>query len=298
VSGYVRALSAELARLGVPRKQRQRILMEIEDHLACDPWADLGPAGTLAEEFANDLGTRAAKRAAFVSFAALAIAGLFFAVVFMTSGFAGPNATRVYASSAFLGYLGVLLVLLAPQLAFVAGGLAALRAFRNRRQQVIARSDATVLGRRAAVGLAAGVATMAGLALVSLEFEGRLAGWWTTLALSAAAVGGCALAIATPTVLLALRVRPAAAGRAGDLFHDLAGAVPARLRGRPWALAASVSGLLALLFACAGIVLDDPIDGALRGGAEALACLLGFALLGPYLGLRTGPAICRRRHRA
>jgi hypothetical protein len=290
VTAYVRELSAELARVGTPRKQRRRILIEIEDHLSCDPQADLGPAGALAEEFANDLGTRAARRAAFVSFATLAIAGVLFAVTFVSSGSAGPNATRVYASSAFIGYLGVLLVLLAPQLAFVAGGLAALRAFRNRGQQVLARSDATVVGRRAAVGVAAGLATMAGLAVVSLEFQGRLAGWWTTLALGAAVVGGCALATAMPAVLLALRVRPAAAGEAGDLFHDLAGAVPAPLRGRPWAFAAAICGLLALLVASAGVALDDPIDGALRGAAEALACLIGFAVLGPYLGLRTRTA--------
>jgi hypothetical protein len=287
VTVYARELSAELSRLGMPRKQQQRILSEIEDHLACEPRADLGPADALAEEFANDLGTRASRRAAFVSFATLAIAGLLFAVTFVTSGSAGPNATRVYASSAFVGYLGVLLVLLAPQLAFVAGSLAALRAFRHRGQQVLPRAEATVVGRRAAVGVAAGFATMVGLVVVSLEFQGRLAGWWTTLALGAAAAGACALATATPAVLFALRARPAAAGQAGDLFDDLARAVPAPLRGRPWALAAAISGLLALFVTSAGIALGDPIDGALRGAAEALACLLGFAVLGPYLALRT-----------
>jgi len=38
--------------------------------------------------------------------------------------------------------------------------------------------------------------------------------------------------------------------------------------------------------ALSGALQADGIDGALRGLAEALACLIGFALLGLYLGLR------------
>jgi VIT1/CCC1 family predicted Fe2+/Mn2+ transporter len=72
----------------------------------------------------------------------------------------------------------------------------------------------------------------------------------------------------------------------GDIFDDLGLFVPAPLRGRPWAFAVVVAVAVALLITAAGVVADDPYDGALRGVADGLACLVGFALLGRYLGLR------------
>jgi len=283
---FMHELSRELVRVGVRGRLRRRILTEIGDHLACDPDADLGEPSQLARQFADELGTRRAQSAGFQAFAALAIAGPLFAVSFVSSGWAGPNATRVYATSALLGYLGVALVLLAPQLSLVAGSLAALRSFRRRGQGVIPRSEATVIARRAAVGLASGLASMVGLVLVALEFQGRLAGWWTGLTLGVAAFGACAIGIAAPAVLSSLRLLPVAPGPAGDLFDDLGGVVPARLRGQPWALALFVAAAVALVITLAGAVQADGIDGALRGLADGVACLVGFALLGPYLGLR------------
>ena len=120
----------------------------------------------------------------------------------------------------------------------------------------------------------------------ALEFQGRLAGWWTALTLGVAACGACAIAIAAPAVVSSLRLLPVAPGPAGDLFDDLGGVVPARLRGQPWALALFVAGAVALVITLAGTVLADGIDGALRGLADGVACLVSFALLGPYLGLR------------
>jgi hypothetical protein len=283
---FVRELSRELARVAVRGRLRRRILAEIGDHLACDPDADLGEPSELARQFADELGTRRARSAGFRAFAALAIAGPLFAVSFVSSGWAGPNATRVYASSALLGYLGVVLVLLAPQLSLVAGSLAALRSFRRRGERVITRSEATVIGRRAGIALASGLASMVGLALVALEFQGRLAGWWTGLTLGVAAFGACAIAIAVPAVLSSRRLLPVASGPAGDLFDDLGGAVPIRLRGRPWAFALFVAAAVALVITLAGAAQADGIDGALRGLADGVACLVGFAFLGPYLGLR------------
>jgi hypothetical protein len=43
---------------------------------------------------------------------------------------------------------------------------------------------------------------------------------------------------------------------------------------------------VAIVIAPAGVLQSDPYDGALRGVADALACLTGFALLGRYLGLQ------------
>jgi MFS family permease len=283
---YVRELCAELERVGIPRRLRVRILAEISDHLTCDPEAPLGRPAELAYRFADELGTRRARRASLEAFVALAIAAAAFAAAFLSSGVAGPNATNVYASSALLGYVGTVLVLGAPQLALVAGSLAALRAFRCRDDPIIPRSEAVVIGRRSAVGLAAGLASMAGLVLVALQFQGRLAGWWTTLALAAAVIGSCALATALPAVWSALRLRPVAHGEAGDVFDDLDGLVPLRLRGHPWRLAGVTAAAVALVITLAGVAQSDGIDGALRGIADGLACLAGFALLGRCLGLR------------
>lgn len=82
-------------------------------------------------------------------------------------------------------------------------------------------------------------------------------------------------------------MRVAVAGTAGDIFDDIGPAVPGRLRGHPWTLAAGVSGAAALLVWVAGVAASGPEDGALRGIAEGAACLIGFAVLGRYLALRS-----------
>jgi hypothetical protein len=61
--------------------------------------------------------------------------------------------------------------------------------------------------------------------------------------------------------------------------------VPESLRPTPWRFALLVAFALAAAITAAGLAAGDPYDGALRGLAEAAACLAGFGLLGPYLGL-------------
>ena len=127
---------------------------------------------------------------------------------------------------------------------------------------------------------------MAGLAVVALLLRHQFAGWWVTLTLSSAGAGALALGAAVPSVLAAGRVRPVAAGSAGDLFDDFGQAVPSVLRGRPWRFALVVAGAVAIVIAAGGVAQSDPFDGALRGLIDGGACLAGFALLGRYLGLR------------
>ena len=103
--------------------------------------------------------------------------------------------------------LAAAVVILGSQLAFVAGCLGAVRAFRHRHDRVVAGSEATVIVRRAAVGLGGGLAAMAGLAALAVEFPHGVSGWWTTLALSASAIGAGALVIALPAVRSAMRCR-------------------------------------------------------------------------------------------
>jgi hypothetical protein len=283
---YIDDLATELAALGIRGRLRRRILIEIGDHLACDPNAALGSVDELAGRFADELGTAYARRAALVSFTALGIAGTLLGVTFLSASSAGLSWSSAHPRSALLGLAAVAVLAVASQLAFVSGLFGGVRAFRHRGEHVVNRSEATVIVRRAELGVAAGLATMGGLALLVVEFDRGLAGWWTAFAVTGAIAGSAALAAAAPVVMAARRVRPATAGLAGDLFADIGPLAPPPLRGHPWRLAFTVAGGLALLITAAGALQADGLDGALRGLADATACVVGFALLGRRLGLR------------
>jgi hypothetical protein len=276
------ALHRELGAVGIRGRLRRRILEEFADHLACDPQAELGEPRELARQFADELGTSRSRGAAFTAFAALAFAGCLYSVSFV----AYRHVATMHARTPLLGGLAGALVVLAPQLAFVSGSLALLRAFRRRREPVLAGAEVRVIVRRTGLALASGLATMAGLGLLVYEYGPHVQGWVRLLGYVAAGAGGLALVAAAPPLVAAARVHASAPGAAGDVFDDLGPLVPARLRGRPWKLALAVSGAIFLGVALAGVLQSDPFDGALRGIADGLACLVGFAVLGRFLGLR------------
>lgn len=280
---YRESLSRELTAVGITGRLRTRIVAEIDDHLACDPAADLGDPGGLARDFADQLGTSRARRAAVMSFGALALAGILFGAAFVLAPQHAFGAAP--RGGPLVGRLGTAMAILASQVAFVAGVLAALRVFQRRRSLVLPAAEATVVVRRAAVGLVAGIATMAGLGVMALAYGTYLPGWWVTLAEIAAAVGVVALVVAAWPVVAAVRVGPVAPGPRGDLFDDLGGWVPAALRGRPWRFAVLTAAAVAVAIALAGVAASDGYDGALRGILDAFLCLLGFATLGRWLGL-------------
>jgi len=280
---YPEELAQELAAVGIAGSLRHRIVAEIADHLACDPEADLGAPRALARQFADEIGTSHARRAAITSFGALALAGILFAAAFVTAPSGAFGAA--WSGAPLLGRVATGVTLVAPQLAFVAGVLAALRALVRRRTTVLSAAEATVIVRRAAVGVAAGIASMAALGLIAIEYRGYLPGGWVVLAEVAAGIGLAALAASVPALLGAVRLRPLAPGSPGDVFDDLGGWVPSPLRGHLWRLALVVAGLVGLAIALFGVLASDGFDGAVRGIADALLCLLGFATLGRYLGL-------------
>ena len=280
---YSDELRRELTKVGITGALRGRIVAEIDDHLDCDPAADLGAPTALAAQFADELGTNRALRAARWTFGALALAGLFFAGAFVGSPTAAFGAAP--SGAPLLGGVARVVAILAPQVAFVAGLLAALRTLRRRRTTVIPAAEASVIARRAWVGFGFGLTTMVSLGVLALEFHRQLSSAWYTYALIAAVVGVAALLAVLPSLLAARRLRPVASGDAGDIFVDLGGWVPARLRGHPWHLAVLISAGVALAITVAGGGADDLYDGAARGVADALVCLLGFATLGRYLGL-------------
>ena len=95
------------------------------------------------------------------------------------------------------------------------------------------------------------------------------------------------LAITSVPLVETSRVQVQTAGAAGDVFSDLGPVVPAPLRGHPWAFAAICALAVAVIVFLPGIPADDGYDAAVRGAAEAIACLAGFAVLGRFLSLRS-----------
>lgn len=285
--GYLDALRAELGGAGITGRRQNRIVTEFADHLACDPGCDpavaLGTPRDLARQFADELGTLNARRAAARSFAALAVAGLLFGAAFAVAPAAAFGAAPAGAS--LVGRLARVVAVLAPQIAFAAGLLAALRALRHRGSGVIAAAEARIILRRATVATFAGLATSVSLGVIALVFDNAISVGWQALALIASGIGTAALLAVAPSLWTAARVRPLAPGDAGDLFVDLGPFVPARLRGRPWRLAILVAAGIALAIALAGAAGDDVYDGVVRGVADGLVCLAGFGTLGRYLGL-------------
>jgi hypothetical protein len=285
---YVDDLGRSLSGVGIGGSLRARIVAEFADHLACDPDADLGAPALVAQQFADQLGTGRARRAALVAFGALSVAGALFAAVFVAALLSGYRYPRLHLDGELPGGFAVGLMVIGPQVALVSGLAGLLRAWRLRGEVVLPRAEGVVLVHRALVGVFAGFASIAGLALLMLEYGDQLPGWLGVLGYACAGAGAVALAVAVPFIAGASRLRAVAAGSAGDMFDDLGplrSLVPAD--GKPWLFAALVATAVAVLIAAAGVVQGDPFDGGLRGAADGLACMTGFALLGRYLGLRS-----------
>jgi hypothetical protein len=310
---YMEEFDSELTRAGIPGRRRARILTEFADHLDEDPQAELGTPQELAREFADQMGTRLARVTAYRAFGVLALGATVLLVMFFEGGRTwggwvgyGSHPTSGYMPSWWTPLLVVWFF--TAQVAFAAGSLALLRAWRLRHQTVISAADAAILNRRAAVGLAAGAVTMLVLPATDLMLARPLAyrlpgggieraadqwhslfmvtgaSWWGYIAI----IGGPLLIVAMvsmlPSVLAAARMRPKRAGAAGDLTLDL-GVQETPVTSQR--LAVGLSAAIILVMLVIGIGSSDPLAGLARGGVDAAACMIGFSVLGAYLGLRT-----------
>jgi hypothetical protein len=262
-------LDRELRAAGVPGRRRRRIRLELEDHLACDPSAELGDPHTLARQFADELGTAYARRAGFAIFLLLAPFGLSTVVLF---AFASVRVAYPPLPLTLALVVGV-------QLAFAGGTLAALRAWRLRRLVVIPAAEARVLVHRAGLAVAGAALTTVPLGYLASGFYPFL---WTSrpLAWVTFVTGAAAALLGSAAVLRASRLRPVADGETHDLSFDLG------LDVDPWRIALVIAAVVALCITLAGVVQSDPIDGLARGLADGSLCLAGFAVLGRPLGLR------------
>jgi len=285
---YLNDFNSELARAGIRGRSRARIVTEFADHLGCDPDADLGDPAALAAQFANELGTSFARTAAFQAFLALSLAGIL--VVVRAVALLPPTADAFGTADT----VALLISAVAAQVALVAGGLGLLRALQLRRRGTIPGREASVLARRAGIGLAAGALTIIAFPITQIYrvHPGAVAlgGHPTNLSWPLASVAGLVMLVAAaPAVVRAARLRPQIAGAAGDVLADLGPLQPVATRltnGSVNRLAFAIGAVLAIVIALAGVAANDPYDGILRGLLEAGAFVAGYAVLGRYLGIR------------
>ena len=302
IEQYLRRLAVELAQEGVRGRAARRVITEARDHLLeltsvhgeRGAVAHLGKSGTLARAVAIHLATTWTRRATYGAFVALALTGIAYLGVFAVVNLGGGWPDIVGGEIAALGVVSIVGATLFPQVAFVSGCLALLRAFRLRSGHTLPAGELHVMRSRAGIALAAGGLTWASLALFAIEFRNAppLEPWVpaSVLALCTAA----ALALGAGAVALARSARPRAApGRRapGDVFDDLGPIFqlpPLRsLRAHPWRFAAVFAGGVALSAFVMGWVNEgDPQSGVLQAVFEGLAVLLSFALLGRPLALR------------
>ena len=134
---FLRGLASSLDAVGVRGSAARRVLLEARDHLKEaardgeeDPARQFGDPQQVARLVAAELATGGTRRATFTSFGALALTGLGYVAVFAlvpaAGGWTDLFGGRVAGAAPVLA-LGVALL---PQIAFVAGTLALLRAFR------------------------------------------------------------------------------------------------------------------------------------------------------------------------
>jgi HAAS len=300
IDRFVDDLATQLAELGVKGERAERFVEEARDHLleaARDGEEEairrFGPSGDIARLIAAEVATAETRAATLATFGALALVGLGYVAVLMLVPAAGGWPDIFGGRIDAIGPISGVALAVLPQIAFVSGCLALLRALRLREAPVVADPDLRLLRRRSIVATAAAAGALAAVAAYALNFGGSLAAWWTwtavaTCTLLVLPLGAAAIGIARSSV-------PAAAsgGPAGDVFDDLSPLFDLRpvraleLPQHSWRFAilcAAAAGLVGLV---GGWYAEgDPGSGLVRGGFEALALLACFGLLGRQLGLR------------
>ncbi len=285
---WVEHLSTELTARGVPRRERARIVLELEDHIACEPGCEerLGDPRELAAGFAEELATSRARDAAFRAFAALALTAAALALSQLTIGQTGGYPGFTNGLSLLLFVPALLGLFVASQVALVTGTLAALRAARRRRARSLPAAEIELIERRTRVALLAGLGTVAGLGCYVLDFVLVLPGWYLWLIGGSAAVAGAALLSAMRGLRAAAAIVSHHPGPAGDVYDDVP--VPGRrwLRRHPWWLGVIGSMGLAMIATFGQAHAERSLsEGLQRGTVEGLIALIGYALLGSAIGL-------------
>lgn len=290
---WLQQLTDELTTRGVRGPALRRIVLELRDHIECEPGCEarLGNPSALAASFADELATSRTRRGALWAFGALAGAAAVLALSQITINHAGGYPGFNHGLSQFLFWPALLGLTVAPQVALVAGTLAAWRALRRRGAASLPAAELGLIARRTRVALAAGLATMLGLGFYVVNFIAHFPIWYEIVVAALAAVAAVALVVAWRIVARAETVSSSAAGPSGDIFDDLPIIGWTWLRRRPWLLGAGASLLVAALMAAgAGHAEHSLAEGLQRGGAEGVAAALGFLVLGRAIGVNARSA--------
>jgi hypothetical protein len=274
MSAFLERLDRELASRGVRRSLRRRIGLEYADHLACDPEAEprLGDPEDLATAFAAELAADDARRVARNAFVALALAAIALVAGQLTIAPAGGYPGYNNGLSTALAVPTILTILIAPQIALVAGSLAAWRALRTRGSRRLPDAEVALIRRRCAIAVTAGLATCAAMVLYATDHTEQMAGWWVALQIGLAAAAALAL---TAVAFQASRSRHtvgAVPGPSGGIVEDLP----------PLALVASHPRA-----ACAAAAITAGVAGTVLGGIAERSLIEGLER-GTFEGLVVG----------
>lgn len=290
---WIDDLGAELTLRGVTGGDRRRIVVELRDHIDCEPGCEgrLGDPGELATGFADELATDTARSSSLQMFAALVITAVALIASQLAIARAGGYPGFNDGLSLLLFVPAALGMFVAPQVALVAGTLAALRATARRRVRCLPATELALIRRRARIGLGAGLATVAGLELDVVDFSSVLPAWYLVLVGALAATAGVALLAASRRLARARALVSGTPGAPGDVYDDLPAMRWNWLRRHPWRLGGLASVSVGLVIAVFEAHAERSwFEGIQRGAFESLAAAVGFALLGRAIGA-TAPAV-------
>lgn len=270
IDRYLADLGRELAARGVRGRAAGRVLTEARDHLIeLESVERFGPSAQIAQEVAAELATTRTIRSAYAAFAALALTAATYLGFMALAGQPDLFSARHEA----IGVAATIGLVLFPQVAFVAGCLALLRAFRRRANT---QEELGVIRARARIALGAGALTGVSMAVWIVEF--RQPAWLLVFPLLVMPL----LAVAAVVVGRAGEPRAPAGDPPGDVLDELG------FRMDPWPFAVLFALLVGALGFIGGWVAEgDPGSGMVRGAFEAAAVLACFAVLGRRLALRS-----------
>jgi hypothetical protein len=266
---FFRELRRELAACGVDARRIRRIVLELEDHLACDPEAKLGKPREIAAQFAAELRVAHTRRATVGGFVSLSLTAILVASTSIAVSAAGGWPDLFGARGVILALAGLAAVF-AGQVAFVAGVLGASLWLRR-------PGELRLVQRRMSVAIAAASVVVIADGVDAVALQARMPAWWFAFAVSATLVSAAALAGAAHGLRAATTLTPARFER------------PAAGWGGTWVLAVWCAAVAAMTLGSA-VAERSWIEGVFRGGIELVAFGAGFLAFGRLLGLRRSAA--------
>ncbi len=266
---FFEELRRELAACGVEPRRIRRIVLELEDHLACNPEAQLGGPGELAARFASELRVARTRTATVGGFASLSLTAVLVAASSLAVSWAGgwPD---LFGARGLIVALAGLAAVFAGQVSFVAGVLGAVLWLRR-------PGELWLVQRRMAVALGAAWVVVIADGVDAVALRPGMPGWWFAFAGSAALASAVALAAAVQTLRGATALTPVRLSRPPGGWDAT------------WVLAVWCAAVATMALGSA-VAERSWIEGAFRGGFELVAFGAGFLAFGRLLGLRRLPA--------